>query len=157
MIRNVLFILCLVAVVIGCSSSSNGLSKSAPVENALWKKEDALNMSFEVNDTIRLFDFILNIRHDERYKYSNLYLFVDLHFPNGKVSSDTLELTLADVAGEWVGNGGGSLYEVGFKYKDRKKFPFSGLYNISIRHGMRESEILGITDVGLSINNSLSQ
>ena len=112
-------------------------------------------MNFEVNDTLRLFDFIVDIRHDERYKYSNLYLFIDLNFPNGKVSTDTLELTLADASGEWLGAGAGSLYEIGFKFKDRKKFPLSGIYNIRLRHGMREPEIEGITDVGLSINYSI--
>ncbi|MFM7106815.1 MAG: hypothetical protein ACKOW8_14985, partial [Flavobacteriales bacterium] len=79
-----------------CADSTKWLSISTPVENSKWLKDDALNMSFEVDDTIRLFDFFIDVRHDDRYNYSNLYVFVDMSFPNGKVSTDTLELTLAD-------------------------------------------------------------
>jgi gliding motility-associated lipoprotein GldH len=154
MIRFIL-VVSIVVFLFGCSDSNRWLSMSTAVENSKWAKEGALKMTFEVSDTIRLFDFIVDIRHDDRYKYSNLYLFVDMSFPNGKVSSDTLELNLSDASGEWLGTGAGSLYEVGFKFKDRKKFPLSGVYNVSIRHGMREEEIEGITDVGLRINYSI--
>lgn len=154
MIRIILFFFIVVSIY-GCSDANGWLSKSASVENSVWHKERALNMSFDISDTIRLFDFIVDIRHNDRYKYSNLYLFVDIQFPNGKVSSDTLELTLADATGEWIGTGAGSLYEVGYTFKDRKKFPLSGVYNVSFRHGMREDEVEGITDVGLSIDYSI--
>jgi len=42
------------------------------------------------------------LRNNDAYKYSNLFLVVELNYPNGKVIKDTLEYSVYNVYGSKV-------------------------------------------------------
>lgn len=109
------------------------------------------NVSFEVpiTDSVALSNFYINLRHTEDYKFSNLYLFIDTYVPQGQHARDTIELILADKTGKWYGEGFGKIKEYQVLIRQGVVFPVTGLYNISIQHGMRESDLQGIEDVGI--------
>ena len=140
---------------ISCRNDKVYFSRGEAIPSHEWNRDYPVEIEFEVSDTVGLYDFYLDIRHGEQYAYSNLFLFTELTFPNGKQTVDTLECPMADEKGQWLGSGGGSIFEAGFKFKDRRKFPISGKYKLEIRHGMREIDLPGIYDAGLRIEKSL--
>ncbi len=65
---------------------------------------------------------------------------------------------MADALGMFLGNGFSELKENKLFYKERKVFPVSGNYSLTIRHAMRKNGELkaierldGVRDVGFSI------
>jgi len=152
---RVLFLIIVVCLFTACSDDKLFFSKVEEIPSHSWSRNHSVEIEFEVSDTVGLYDFFLDIRHGDQYGYSNLFLFTELTFPNGKMTIDTLECPMADERGQWLGDGGGSIFEAGFKFKDRKKFPISGKYKLEIRQGMREPDLLGIYDAGLRIEKSL--
>ena len=76
-------------------------------------------MKFEVNiaDTITPHNFYINVRNADGYPYGNIFMFIKTTFPNGKMSNDTLECTLADEKGKWLGSGIGDLYDNQIPFK----------------------------------------
>ena len=46
--------------------------------------EDGLLFHWDVRDTLQRQDVLLDLRHDQSYPYSNLYVFLTYRFPNGK-------------------------------------------------------------------------
>ena len=70
-------------------------------EEGVWNATDVKEFTFEMEDTIQRRQMYVHLRNDETYKYSNLFLFVELEFPNGKKRIDTLECPLADPTGRW--------------------------------------------------------
>jgi gliding motility-associated lipoprotein GldH len=125
------------------------------IEHGVWSNSDAARFQFSVNDTVSFHDFYLNVRNGEEYPYSNLYVFLEIEFPNAKKSTDTISCFLADPSGKWLGSGLGDLYDQRFMIRKRKQFPLAGRYSVTIRQGMRTPELKGIYDIGFRLAKSL--
>ncbi|MCX2718610.1 gliding motility lipoprotein GldH [Lentiprolixibacter aurantiacus] len=124
----------------------------------IWSKEDVKEFIFTEEDTISRFNLFINIRNDNQYPFSNLFLITDLNFPDGTVVRDTLEYEMALPDGKWLGKGYGSLKENKLWYKENIVFPLRGVYTLKVAHAMRQNgtvegvtELEGITDVGFQI------
>ncbi len=124
------------------------------IENGNWKNTDNVHFQFNITDTVSFHDFFINVRNGEEYPYCNVYLFMEMEFPNAKRSIDTINCYLADPTGKWLGTGIGKLYDQRFRIRNRKQFPLAGRYTVTIRQGMRAPELEGIYDVGFRISKS---
>ena len=128
--------------------------ENAEIAGATWNQHDGKFFEFDIEDTLKLYNFYVNVRNSESYAYSNLYVFVEMEFPNGKKSIDTLECPLADAAGNWYGSGLGDIYDNRIKmYNEPRRFPLSGHYKIGIFQAMRTENLEGIYDVGFRLSN----
>ena len=116
-----------------------------------WKSENFVSFEVMVDDTTGQYRIDLYLRNDGRYDYSNLFLFINTLAPTGAQIRDTVECTLADRSGKWLGRGIGGHYCFEIPYKYRVRFPYKGVYRFEIEQGMRQNPLLYITDVGISI------
>jgi len=119
-----------------------------------WSSVDSLHFNFEVNDTINPYNMYINIRNTTDYKYSNIYFFMQIQFPDGRYSIDTLEVFLADRKGNWLGKGLGKNKDNQVLFRKRGRFPMSGNYNIAIEQAMRTEQLIGIKSVGIRIEKT---
>ncbi len=122
-----------------------------PVPSQGWSKDSMLIFEIPVTDTLQNHNLYINIRNDVKYKYSNLWLFIEIEEPNGTAATDTFEITLADPSGKWLGNGFSGVKTLEAVYKRNIFFPASGDYRIQIEQGMREDVLKGITDIGVRL------
>jgi len=126
-----------------------------------WHKDSLVNFEIEELDSTQVYDLFINIRNNNQYAYSNLFLITKIHFPQGKVISDTLEYEMAKPSGEWLGDGFGDIKENKLWYKENVNFPEPGSYRVSIEQAMRTNgevdgieELEGITDIGFRIEKN---
>ena len=125
------------------------------VENANWQKEDIASFEFEASDTITPHNIYINVRNTGNYAYSNLYLFVTMQGPDGAALIDTVNCTLADKRGKWLGKGVGDLWDLRMPYIGGFKFAQKGKHIVTFEQAMRVEEGLeGITDVGLRVEKT---
>ncbi|MCC7331579.1 MAG: gliding motility lipoprotein GldH [Flavobacteriales bacterium] len=146
--------LCVFAMVLTVISCDNNkvFDQYIQVENANWKIENIAVFSVEISDTSSLHNMYINIRNKGNYAYSNLYLFVKIESPDGNFSTDTVNCTLADKSGKWVGNGIGDLFDSQTPFYGNFKFAQQGKYSFSFEQAMRvENGLDGISDIGLMI------
>lgn len=128
---------------------------SGKVDERGWLPTDSVAFDVEVDDTVQLYDFLVEVRNSTSYAYSNLFLFVNTTFPDGSVAYDTLECPLADVAGQWYGKRVGRYVDSRYRLRSGSaRFPMTGTYRFAITNGMRDSAIVGIRDIGLRIEYS---
>jgi gliding motility-associated lipoprotein GldH len=125
-----------------------------PIKASGWNATEPVHFEFETNDTIQLHNFYIDVRNREDYPFSNIFFFIEMEFPNGKKSVDTVECMLANEQGEWLGEPTASLYSHEFLYQRAKQFPLGGRYKIDIRHGMRVEELTGVTDIGFKLTHT---
>ncbi|MBX7050639.1 MAG: gliding motility lipoprotein GldH [Flavobacteriales bacterium] len=154
--RFMLFVVCMLILgmtLVSCDSTVI-FEENRPIQGAVWKTVEPAHFEFEISDTITLHNFYVNLRNGENYPYSNIYFFIDMEFPNGKKSIDTVECFLADKTGKWLGTGVGDIHDNRFLYQHGKQFPMAGLYKIDIRQGMRTDELQGIYDVGFRLSRT---
>ncbi len=121
------------------------------ISDQKWYKDSVLVFSVTIEDTTQNNNFIINVRNDVDYQYSNLWLFLSIEQPDGKILDDKFEVALADPSGQWLGNGFGGLKTREAVYRRNIFFPVSGEYKIRIQQGMREDYLKGISDIGVRI------
>ena len=132
-----------------------------------WDKDNTVEFNFTAPDSIQAYNLFINLRNNNNYKFSNLFLIAELNYPNGKTLVDTLEYQMAKPTGELLGSGAFSLKENKLWYKGfNEPFVFSelGNYQIKISQAMRQNGSVegvklldGITDVGFRIEPNISE
>lgn len=150
-------ILMMIFIFNACQSNDTFYAKVKSYDNG-WPTEQPAEFEVEVSDTVNHYDLFFNIRNNQDYKFSNLFVIADINFPNGKVIVDTLEYEMAYPNGEFMGEGFSSIKSSKLWYKQNVKFTEIGEYKINIKQAMRAfgeveglENLKGITDVGLSI------
>ncbi len=148
--KNLLLIITVLVIFSSCDPQ-RVYEKNIHVNSNGWQAVEKVLFEVPISDSILLHNFYINLRHNEDYQFSNLYLFIDTHFPGGSKSRDTIELILADNSGKWNGEGLGKIKEYQVLIRQAVIFPVTGIYNISITQGMREENLEGVEDIGIRI------
>ena len=154
--RSFLLMLLSAIVLIGCDKDRVfDEYKSLPNQ---WNKDSVLTFTLKNIDSLQSYNLFINVRNNNDFEYSNLFLISEIQFPQGKVITDTLEYEMAAPSGEWLGTGFGDVKENKLWYKEQVQFPESGKYRVSIQHAMRKNgnekgieNLKGITDIGFRI------
>jgi gliding motility-associated lipoprotein GldH len=129
-----------------------------------WHKDSIKSFNFKAPDTLNNYNLFVNLRNTNDYPFNNLFLIVELNYPNGKAVKDTLEYKMAAPNGELLGSGFSDIKENKLWYKGYIapfKFSESGDYLVNIQHAMRKNgavfgveDLEGITDVGFRVEHT---
>ncbi|WP_423779063.1 gliding motility lipoprotein GldH [Bizionia echini] len=152
----------IVLVLISCDSNRvYDTYKSVPNQ---WHKDSVVQFKFQAPDSTNTYNLFVNLRNNNNYPFNNLYLIVEMDFPNGRVIKDTLQYKMAKPNGELLGTGFTDIKESKLWYKEGVVFSESGEYQIKIQQAMRENgkvngviNLKGITDVGFRIEHATPQ
>jgi gliding motility-associated lipoprotein GldH len=148
--RLLLGVFLLLFILISCDEN-RVFDEYKSISDATWNKEDIVNFDFKLDDTLSRNQVYLKIRNTVDYPFSNIYLFTKVVFPDGKILVDTLEYEMTDEEGMWLGDGVSGIKNNLLYYKKDVVFYEKGEYKLSIQHGMRTENLVGIQDVGLRI------
>jgi gliding motility-associated lipoprotein GldH len=126
-----------------------------------WKKNDTILFSFEQKDTIKPYNLFLNVRNNNDFPFSNLFLIVSLKQPDNLIKTDTLEYLMANPDGSLMGTGFSDIKESKLWYLENFVFKKSGKYEVKILQAVRETgdvsgveELKGITEIGFRIEKT---
>ncbi|TVZ56230.1 protein involved in gliding motility GldH [Lutibacter sp. Hel_I_33_5] len=152
--------LLLVVGFVSCDSKAV-FDRYISLENAVWKNNKPAEFQFTISDTISKHNLFINLRNNNDYEFSNLYLITTLNLPDNTKIIDTLEYEMADASGQFLGNGFTEIKENKLFYKEQKVFQNSGEYSVEISQAMRKNgavnsleNLLGISDVGFRIEKN---
>jgi gliding motility-associated lipoprotein GldH len=121
------------------------------IDKQAWNKDSVISFTFNTEDTINHYNVLLNIRHNSEFKFQNLWLFTISTDPKGNVAKDTLECYLYNNIGKPLGQDYFYVYEMPLIYMNNIKFPTQGEYKFEIKQAMRDSLLIGIESLGLTI------
>lgn len=138
----------LLLVVLFASCRHTVYSQFVPISSAKWHIDSVTQFDYSIVDTSAAYTILINVRHTERYAYQNMWLFVDR-----ADHRDTIEFYLADDRGQWLGDTHHGFIEMPVLLEQDYHFPDTGVYHLSIQHGMRDTLLRGVTDIGLEIIN----
>ncbi|KAB5488784.1 gliding motility lipoprotein GldH [Flagellimonas hadalis] len=153
----------LLTVVLALASCNDALvfSEYTPIKDGKWEMDDTVHFQVSGLDSTQTYNMFINVRNDNTYPFSNLFLITELEHPSGNTVKDTLEYRMAEPSGEWLGKGMGGVMENRLWYRENVVFPWAGVYKVNISHAMRKngdveglSVLEGITDIGLEIEKA---
>jgi gliding motility-associated lipoprotein GldH len=151
-INKYIFVLILTSLLLLSSCNSNVIFSDSKVMNKnTWNLTDIPSFKVKVTDTINSNNVIFTLRTGSSYPFRNIYLFVTTTSPDGKSITDTLQYSVADESGNWLGKGFGDIHELNLTYKSNVYFPVKGIYQFNIQHGMRNEDLAGVYDIGLRV------
>lgn len=149
-------VICLTVLALLFSSCRNDIvySQFSPVSypdgtitsSDKWHMDSAMRYDYTITDAESNYRMLIYVRHTERYPYQNMWLFV-----GDSLHQDTIEFYLADDRGQWLGDKHHGFIEMPVLLEENYHFPDTGSYYMTIRQGMRDSVLRGITDIGLEI------
>ncbi|WP_428223804.1 gliding motility lipoprotein GldH [Flavobacterium sp.] len=126
-----------------------------------WPKKEAVRFEFEQEASKKPLNLFVNIRNNNDYEFSNLFLIVKLEQPEGKILVDTLEYQMANPDGTLMGEGFSDVKESKLWYKENYQFPVKGKYAVTIQQAVRQNgklkgvEVLkGVTELGFRIEST---
>ncbi len=119
-----------------------------------WEQKNAIQFTVDIQDTITPNNLYINLRNAGGYQFSNIFLFFTTTSPSGKMERDTLELTLADPSGKWLGDGMGDIWDNRQLFKRGFRFPESGKYIFQLEQAMRIDPLPQIMDAGIRIEKA---
>ncbi len=143
--------LCAVAVLSAACDKNVYYTVQQDVDETGWDMNDRLEFDVDVDDTLQLFDFYVDVRNSVHFPKANVFFFINTTFPDGSVAYDTLECPLADVEGHWYGRRTGRYVDSRFVFRRHVIFPRTGNYHFEVAHGMRDTSVVGLKSVGLRI------
>jgi gliding motility-associated lipoprotein GldH len=124
-----------------------------------WKKDSIVTFSFTQKDTTSAYNLFVNIRNNNNYPFSNLFLIVSMQQPGGLTKVDTLQYEMTNPDGSLLGEGFSDIKENKLFYKEKLKFNKVGTYKVSIKQAVRKTgkidgePLEGVTDVGFRIES----
>lgn len=117
-----------------------------------WYADSVLAFSFPVENVDETYAVNIKLRHNANYPFANLYMFRTISSVNGLEYQDTVNFTVADPRGKWLGDGVGEVKTMVWPYRANTiKFNTPGIYTFTLQQGMREEALTGVMDVGLEV------
>lgn len=149
-INSLFAALLLCTMLFAFSSCKNDIvySEFIAIPSGEWEENKLPEFAFNIADKESAYDILLYVRHTERYPYQNMWLFVR---GNPQQYSDTIEFYLADDRGRWLGDKHHGFIEMPVLLEENYHFPDTGRFYFDVQHGMRDSLLRGVTDVGIEI------
>lgn len=124
--------------------------QSFAFEEAVWSYNDPKTMSFTAPDTVKQYDLILDVIHDEAYAYENLYIQLQTIFPDGSDITDKVSIPFLGDDGFWVGKGS-EQKRIRVYLQQALKFREAGEHSIVLNQFSRDEELEHIHALSLAI------
>lgn len=149
-IARYFFFFSLVLFLFSCDQNAV-FEKNISIPDHKWDMTNILRLETEISDTSSPHNIYINVRNGSGYEFSNLFLFMTTITPKGLVAHDTLEITLADDRGKWLGSGSGDVWDNRILFKKNFKFPDAGLWHFELQQAMRINPLPQVMDAGMRI------
>ena len=137
-----------------CVPDSNCYSQFYAIDESGWCYDDSLVFTPTIADSIVQGRLMIAVRHDSKYRYSNLWLEIS-HPVADTVISDTINVDLADVYGRWLGTASAVSYTKTDTITHNIKLLRDKKY--VIRHVMRPDTIKNLERIGLIFEPTKTQ
>ena len=117
-----------------------------------WNSQQIVKFDITTEDSTQVRISNISIRHNTSYKYQNIIFFLHHSYKENIISTDTIELLLAEGNGRWIGKGKSNIREFLTTILIPKIY-HNGLHSFSLELAMRDNtsteleKLNGISDI----------
>lgn len=145
----------IILIVFSACESTNNNYYTFP--ESKWSAKKIVNFDITTKDSLQQTMTNISIRHNTSYKYQNIIFFLHHSFNEKIISTDTIELLLAQDDGRWIGIGKSNIREFSKTLSPPKTYQ-NGIHSFSLELAMRDNtsveleSLCGITDISLYLS-----
>jgi gliding motility-associated lipoprotein GldH len=146
--------LCLLFVwLLNSCTNANLTDVNMAVPENSWMYSKSVKAIVEIKDASLTYRVSFKIRNTADYRYSNIYVIMRLKSDQHFLKDGRYQFQLAKAEGQWTGKGSGDLYSNTFPLLNSFRFPKAGKYEIEVEQNMRDNPLVGISDVGITVES----
>ena len=153
--KTVFFQSLIILIVINSCKPTNNDYYSFP--KSTWSSKKIVQFDITTKDSLEQKTMQVSIRHNTTYKYQNIIFLVHHSFKEKKISTDTIEVLLAQDNGKWLGTGKGNIRELSRTLQPPKTYE-NGRHTFSLELAMRDNttveleNLYGISDISIYLS-----
>ena len=128
--------------------------KTHAIEKGEWTYENTLDYTFEITDTTKIYNLLLEVEHSTDYAYQNCYFKIYTQFPSGEKTDQLLSIDLADGIGRWQGDCGSTSCTILLDIQKQAFFNALGSHTITLEQHMRKNPLKGIEQLAIKLEDT---
>jgi gliding motility-associated lipoprotein GldH len=149
----------LIALVLSFSACQkvDVFEKNISLKDQHWPSSFKPEISFNISDTISSYNIFVVVRHNDTYRYNNLWLNIYTLSPGDSVTKpQALDLQLASNEQGWLGTGMDDIFEHRIKISQTPVSLKAGTYRFQLEQIMRDDPLESILNVGIRVERTLN-
>ena len=144
----------LISVLFIACGPINTFEKNVTIPGHEWESSFRPEITFDITDTVSLYNVYIVIRHTNAYGYNNIWIRGMVQEPGDTARRQQYDLKLANDETGWIGKGMDDIFEHRIMIQERTRFRKSGQYRFRLEHIMREDPLKYVMNVGLRIEKT---
>tara|TARA_B110000967_G_scaffold163397_1_gene170302 strand:+ start:290 stop:766 length:477 start_codon:yes stop_codon:yes gene_type:complete len=147
----------ILSLFVSCKDEDILFNEYIEISNSQLSYLDTIVFQTNILDTSNTHNIFLQLRTSTDYKWSNMFVFSEINFPNSKTRTDTFEIILMDKKGHWKGNKSGIMVNYNYSLYKNIKFPIKGKYKFRFVQAMRDTVLKEVKNLGLKITKPIKK
>lgn len=120
-------------------------------ENSTWNRFDILEYDFDIENTSKNYDFILETTINEQFPIEMLPLNITIYYPSGGHRSRDYDFRLKDTEKNWKGTVEGDKIKFEIPINKGMSLSQKGTYQIRIENKHSKYNLIGIEDLNFFV------
>lgn len=126
--------------------------KNESIPNFKWNTNFRPSFQFNITDTTAQYQLFAVLRHNESYRYNNIWLQVGTETPGDSVRLQRVDIMLGSDDQGWRGSSMGDIWELREPLTPGPfKFKKPGTYRFTLTQIMRENPLEGMLSAGIRL------
>lgn len=129
--------------------------KNISLKDHHWPSPVKPEISFSITDTLSRYNIFVVVRHNDAYRYNNLWMNIYTLSPGDSVAMpQALDLQLASNEQGWLGSGMDDIFEHRIKISQNPVSLKAGTYRFQLEQIMRDDPLESILNVGIRVERT---
>jgi len=149
-VRNFFGAICIIALLSGCSTL-DVFEKNTFFPEHVWKSNNPCSFTFNIDDTVSLYQIYVVIRHEDAYHFNNIWLNIATKAPGDTVRNQQVNVQLANNKKGWLGTGMDDVFDHRVRITRTPVKLKKGVYSFTLQQNMREDPLQYVLNAGIRV------
>jgi gliding motility-associated lipoprotein GldH len=138
-----------------CNWTTGVFEKNLEFNDHEWSSSVKPDISFDITDTVSLYNIYIVLRHTDAYHFNNMYVRATVKEPgNPQGRTGDYDLQLATNGKGWIGTAMDDIYDARLLIQQKTRFRKAGTYHITLEQLMREDPLKNVLSAGLRVERT---
>jgi gliding motility-associated lipoprotein GldH len=117
----------------------------------VWSANEKPSFTFTVEDTASLYNIFVVLRHEDAYRFNNLWLNITTQAPGDSARTQQVNVRLADNTRGWLGTGMDDVFDHRARITQMPVKLRKGNYTFTLQQIMREDPLQYVLNAGIRV------
>lgn len=117
----------------------------------VWSANEKPSFTFTVEDTSSLYNIFVVLRHEDAYRFNNLWLNITTQAPGDSALTQQVNVRLADNTRGWLGTGMDDVFDHRARITQMPVKLRKGNYTFTLQQIMREDPLQYVLNAGIRV------